>query len=94
MLTSSDLPTLEEFDEAGLQRVLRTHHPEASLLDQLFQHLGPVPQVIHRGPDVGPHRLLNQRVAIMSHAYDTRSADRWSDEGGPVATEAGTRDGA
>ena len=35
-----------------------------------------------------------KRVAIMSHAYDTRSADRWSDEGGPVPTEAGTRDGA
>jgi len=35
-----------------------------------------------------------KRVAIVSDAYDTRSADRWSDEGGPVPIEAGTHGGA
>jgi len=35
-----------------------------------------------------------KRVAIVSDAYDTRSADHWSDEGGPVPIEAGTHGGA
>jgi transaldolase len=35
-----------------------------------------------------------KRVAIVSDAYDTRSAERWSDEGGPAPLQAGTRSGA
>src|SRR3954453_8579607 len=66
MVASSDPATFEKFHQAGLQRVLRTHYAKASFLDQLFQHLGPVSQVVHRGPDVGAHRLLDQGIAIMS----------------------------
>jgi transaldolase len=37
--------------------------------------------------------IKTKRVAMVSEAYDDRSADRWCDEGGPVPVEAGTRGG-
>ena len=37
--------------------------------------------------------IKSKRVAIVSELYDGRSADRWSDEGGPVPVEVAMRGG-
>ena len=37
--------------------------------------------------------IKRKRVAIVSEVYDSRSEDRWCDEGGPVPLEAGLRGG-
>ena len=48
--------TVEELDDAGLQRVLGADDAEPLVLDQLLEDLRPVAQVVDRGADVGANR--------------------------------------
>ena len=51
---------VEEIHHAGVDRVLRAHHQQAVLADELLEHLGAVPQVIGRHADVGAHGAMLQ----------------------------------
>src|SRR5678816_1592944 len=56
---------VEKLHDPALQRILGTHHHQALILDQLFQHRRSVPEVIDRGMDVGTHGSLDQRLLII-----------------------------
>ncbi len=43
---------VEELDDAGFQVVLRTHHDQPVVVDELLQNVRPVPQVIRGHADV------------------------------------------
>lgn len=67
--------SIEELNLAGLQGILGAHHLEAILLDQLLQYLGPVPQVISGGANVGPDRLPHECLRISSQLGVEQSRD-------------------
>src|SRR6185503_9516337 len=56
---------LEELYDSGLQRILGAHHHEPLLVDQVFEHLGAVAQVVHRRADVGAYGLTHQRFLVV-----------------------------
>src|SRR5882724_11399892 len=57
---------VEEVDLAGFQRVLGTDDQQAVLVDQLFEDLRAVAQVIRGDADVGADRALDQRRVVRA----------------------------
>ncbi len=50
----------QKIDKTILERVLGTDDHQAVLLDELFEQLRPVPQLVRRHANVGPDRLTEE----------------------------------
>ncbi len=65
MLLLAGLDTIEEFNDASVQRVLGTDHEEAIVPDQLLENIRAMSQMVHRNADVGPNSLPHQRSQVV-----------------------------
>src|SRR5471032_757674 len=64
-LDMSDRP-IEKLDLARLERILGADDEQAVLLNELFEHLRAVPQVIHGRANVGAHRLIHEHIIVQA----------------------------
>lgn len=56
---------VEEVYDAGFQRVFGANDQKSVALNQLLQHFRAVSQMIRRYPNIGAHRVFNQRISLM-----------------------------
>src|SRR6185295_8895567 len=57
--------TIEKIDDAGLQGILRSHHYEPIPLDELFQKLRTMPQVICRRANIRSNSVVQQCIRVI-----------------------------
>src|ERR1700679_3659667 len=72
--------SIEEIHDAGLQGVFGTNDHESGLLDELFDDVRAVPQMLHRRADIRADRRLTQGAKIVSEFRRQQAFDGRSDQ--------------
>ena len=68
--------TVEELDDAGLERVLGADDDQAVVCDQLLEDLRAMAQVVRRDADVRAHGLLHQGLGVVPQIRGEQRLDR------------------
>lgn len=67
---------VEELNDAGFKGVLGAYYREAIVLNELFEELRPVPEVIDRGANVGANCMLDEAVGVAGDGRVEQGLER------------------
>ena len=64
--------TVEELDNARVERILGAYHQQSFILNQVLEQLRSVTQMVHRRADVGAHAPRIVTAAITEESNEVR----------------------
>ena len=69
---------VEEVDDAGFKGVLGADDPEAFVLNELFEQLRTVPEMVGRGTDVGANCVIDEGVGVVGEGGVEKGLQGWT----------------